>query len=108
MTASLKDELLAWFSGPQSCDEKEALRARLLRAEVREPEPTEAKLREQLKAALPEGWEVHHAIAVPLDLYCWAQRPDSDSNGRVAYAALRAPDGIRTCAEALKTLAGVA
>lgn len=104
MTASLKDELLAWFSGPQSCDEKEALRARLLRAEVREPEPTEAKLREQLKAALPKNWECRDMGDLRTEV--WDAR--RKIVGKPYYTALRAPDGIRKCAEALKTLAGVA
>lgn len=65
--------------------------------------PTDADLREQLRAALGEGW---NCIAGIEDRYVYADLTGTPHGSRVAYSALRAPGGVARCAAAVKVLAG--
>lgn len=70
------------------------------------PPPTDAELRERLRAKLPEGWEVR--VGKEFDTECYVAI-DCTLPGIIAYpkyATLRKPGGIEACARALRVLAG--
>lgn len=109
MSGDLKSDLAELLSriGNFPRDEMQSaarsISARLSRATVTEPEPTEAELRAGLLKLLPEGWGVNIG---EMDGEC-SVRTGERHNSTIAYppyAALR--KDLKRTAEALRWLAG--
>lgn len=113
MSDTLKDELLAiWDSECVSGKLWQSLRARLARATVTEPpeppapdpcvvQPTDAERLDALRRELGSEWVVSE-LGSGGDYYVRHQVYPSH---QIARRALRAPDGIRKTADALRWLA---
>ena len=115
MSDTLKDELLAiWDSECVSGKLWQSLRARLARATVTEPgppdpcvvQPTDAERLDALRRELKiDDIRVMKSSVEPGNSYFAAQNKEGAFFAHPRYDILRAPDGIRKTADALRWLA---
>ena len=102
MSDTLKDELMKALGETRFQGSWLDLRARLARATVTEPAPTDAELLDALRRELLGGeWSVSE-LGAGGDFYA---RHRVYPSHQIARRALRAPDGPRKTADALRWLA---